>query len=84
MMRTPRKARAHVECTIKFASSLVLKSVYGVEQYTDKEKGFEFFQSMFRAITSRALVTATEIRALYILQSRRVKDCTGYIKLMTI
>lgn len=53
-MRTARKAQAHVEYTIELASSWVLKSVYGIEQYTDKEKGFKFFQSMFRAKTSRA------------------------------
>lgn len=53
-MRTARKARAHVEYTIKLASSLVLKSAYGIEQYTDKEKGFKFFQSMLWAKTSRA------------------------------
>ena len=68
-MRTARKARAHVEYTIELASSWVLKSVYGIEQYTDKEKGFKFLQSMFRT-KLRALVTATDIRAWYIPQSR--------------
>lgn len=84
-MRTARKARAHVEYTIKLASSLVLKSTYGIEQYTDKEKGFKFFQSMFRAKTSRARLQYCHGHTGIVVSSKQgVKDSTRRIKLMTI
>lgn len=80
-MRTARKARAHVEYSIELASSW--KSVYGIEQYTDKEKGFKFFQSMFRAKTSRARYCHGHT-GIVVSSKQGVKDSTGRIKLMTI
>ena len=82
-MRTARKARAHVEYSIELASSWVLKSVYGIEQYTYKEKGFKFFQSMFRAKTSRARYYHGHTGIVH-SSKQGVKDSTGRIKLMTI
>ena len=81
-MRTARKARAHVEYSIELARSWVLKSVYGIEQYTDKEKGFKFFQSMFRAKTSRARYCHGHT-GIVRSSKQGVKDSTGRIKLMT-
>ena len=83
MMRTARKARAHIEYTIELASSWVLKSVYGIEQCTDKEKGFKFLQSMFRAKTSRARYSHGHTGIVH-SSKQGMKDCMGRIKLMTI
>lgn len=61
-MRTARKARAHVEYTIELASSWVLKSVYGIEQYTEVLNSFN--QCSGQKLRALVYNTATDIRAL--------------------